>query len=758
GNLDWTAYLDDEPYATGTAAAGSKVKVEFKGVESGLHYFSFEVSNGTLKSPMADKKIFIGFDTPTAPENVVLDDTMISWDKVTRGVNAGYMDIDNLVYHVYMNGEEIAVTSENTYSLDSPLSESTYAGYVATVVADNSGILSEVSQNSNMITAGKPWEMPFHVTPTRVEAQAFSAVDGNSDGEVWGYIYNNELDISYFYPSTSGSGSDDWLFSPPLDFSDLMTDYELALDVANVNEWYRNQSVSVWLCTDLNPATAVKKLIDYKPQEKDQEFNRVSQVFAVPEAGTYYIALYAKIGPYEKGLRVKEIDITKTGVSSPRPAEVENIFCQGGPEAALYADVEFDIPTKFLSGDVIPADAEIEVEVKGAYTKVVKGKPGESITMRVDAVQGDNLLAITPIYNGYAGHRSDVNVYCGYDIPGEVQNLSGSVSEDNLRLLMKWDPPTTVGENGYYVDPAQCGYRVYQNTENGWTVVADLDCDAREYALSVAPDNGLRSEWAGVVPVNVAGESPSMPWMSDMLGTPYDLPMEETFTDASLDYPPVRILRITDPEGYTNWTMTNPKSVNDAFANDTGICLMGNTEKAETIGILMLPKFSTKGLKEAMLRLNIWTGLGMPYVTILGEVWDDDTKFEIGRVFVGDGWTDFRFDLPEKMLDREWVALYIMATYPTTNYFVLISNYGITEESTLGVEECVIDATSGRYVRGLTGRVAVDGYEGLPVTVNSLDGKVVSSVASAPMTHIVSLPKGIYIVNAGGEAHKVIVR
>lgn len=756
GTLEWTAYLDDEPYATGQAPVGSKVTVKYEGIETGSHYFSFEADNGVIKTPWADKKIFIGYDQPLKPANVRLNETEISWNAVTRGVNAGYLDIDRLVYHVYINGEKIGETSDNSFPLPESLADLNYAGYVAKVVADNSGVLSEESDNSNMITVGRPWPIDFHITPTRVEGQAFSAIDVNKDSNVWGY---GEIEgVGYLHEPVAGNnGSNDWLFSPPLDFSDLTTDYEIALDVANVSEFYRNHSVEVWLCSELNPTATVTKLIEYQAQEKDLDYNRISQVFAIPEGGTYYIAFHVQSGPFERGYRVKEIDITKTGESRPRPAEVENIFCQGGPEGALYADVEFDMPKTFISGDPIPADEEIEVEVAGASTASIKGKPGEFVTVRIDAVQGDNPVSVTPSYKGYSGHRSSVNVYCGYDIPGPVENISAYVAEDNLRLHLSWEPPTTVGDNGYYVDPAQCTYRVYQNTENGWTVIADLDSDAREYVISVAPDNGLRSEWVGVVPVNVAGESPTMHWMSDMLGTPYDLPVHETFPDASLTYAPLRILRIADELGATSWSFNNPKFIHESCANESGICLVGTTEVAETMGIIMLPKVSTKGLKEAMLRINVWTGMGMPYIGILGETWDSNGMMDLGNVYVGEGWADFCFDLPEQMLDREWVALYIAAYYPTTNYFAMISNYSVTAE-TSGVKGIVAGEASSGRVTGLRGTIAVDGYDGQPVTVSTLDGSLTRVVESAPASLTINVGKGIYIVNAGGEAHKVIVR
>lgn len=759
GTLDWRVSVDDALYAQGSAEAGKKVTVDFSALERGEHTFSFAVSANGLESPEARKSVFVGYDTPLAPTDVALSDTEVTWTGITRGVDGGYLDMEGLVYHVYLNDEEIGVTHDCRLPLEADLSQLPYAGYSAKVTADNAGYISDESKASELMTVGLPWTPDLHIVPTESQMKAFAAYDANKDGYVWGMMYLDDEGACLKDPTCDGAGNDDWLFTPPIEISDITTDYELALDICNKSESYRNLSVSVKLCSAMDPDAVVKELIDYKPKDNDKAFNRVSQVFSIPEPGVYYLAFYVESGPYQMGIRMKDIEVKRTGTSVPRPDRVVNLIGVGAPKAELKANVEFTVPSQFLSGDAIPEGEEITVEVQsGVETVTLVGKPGEILACDIATEQGDNEVRVVPMYDGLPGHISTINIYCGYDIPGAVQSLTGSVSEDNLALHINWTPPTEVGENGYYVDPENVTYKIYLSTENGWTEIDEVDKDTRTYSFGVAPNNGLQSEWLGVVPVNEAGESPSMPYMSDMLGTPYAVPMKETFTDASLDCPPLRVIRITDLEGYTEWTMTNPKYVHDSFANESGVCLKGSTLEKETTGMLMLPKVSTAGLDAAHVRFNVWTGPGMAAIFILGEVYDQEGMIELGTVPIGEGWTDYEIDLPESMLDHQWIALYVMAYYPTTNYFTLISNYSVNAGvSDSGVGETLIDSAA-EGISGGHGCIVLRCHAGEQVSVYAMDGYAVKSEKVTSDLHMLNMAKGMYVVNAGGKTAKVTVR
>lgn len=760
GEVTWTAYLDGEQYTTGSSEAGSKVIVPFKDLSNGLHTFSFDVTLGSQKSTVSKTKLFIGYDQPTKPQNVVLTEDKITWEKVFRGVNGGYLDIDNLTYHIYLNGEEIGTTKNLEYPIDILSGSMPFTGYVATVAADNRNVISELSEESEMLQTGSPWALNVHIAPTRTESQAFTPIDINGDQSYWKYVNKNfdngDVVPCLRDPMGGSTGNDDWIFTPPMNFDDHAADYELSFDVAMYHEDFRSSDISAYLCDKLNPDNIVEQLIEYKPKVDDTSFNRLSQVFTVPKAGVYYIAFHTTSKPYQYGVLVKEIDIKKIGEGKPRPTTVTGISAKGAALGKLSATVDLTMPTSFINGDVIPADTEIEVQVSAKNTVTKKGKPGSKISVEIETVQGHNEVTIIPSYNGAEGKKSTVIVFCGQDVPGPVQNMAGSVSEDNLSMHVTWDKPTDVGANGYYVNPDEVSYNVMSYNNGEWTVIATLENDVQEYTFSVNANIGLKSEWIGVVPVSIAGASESMPWMSDMLGTPYRLPAYEDLENAQLKYSPLRVLRLTDTSTFSDWGINNPKLIHEMFQNESGVCIVGTAEIDEIDGRLMLPKFSTEGLSSVGMTIDVWTGANMADIKILGEVYNSDKLIEIGKIPSGTGWTTHTFAFPPAMQNQKWIALYIDAYYPKLSSLALVSGYSIYD-GVSGIGNVTGDNATGR-IHAINNRLMIEGYEGEQIRIYTSQGALLKSIDNASANMSVEMAQGIYIVTAGNASSKVIIK
>ncbi len=756
GNMTWTAYVDGEKYSEGTAEAGSRVVVDFKDLTDGAHKFTFDVVQGDKKSTTATTSLFIGYDNPTKPENVSLTEEQVTWDPVIRGEHGGYMDMDKLIYHVFINGNEIGTTQE-TYFTHNLNKDVPYSGFVATVVAENSGRMSEESEQSAITNVGAPWKMDVHITPTREQGWTFSSFDANQDKSNWSWANLNKEIPCMREPVSGSAGNDDWLFTPPLDFDDMSTFYEIALDVANRNEWDRDLSLQVYLCSDLNPNSIVTQLFDYKPAGTNTDFNRISQIFNVPSTGTYYIAFHVKHPPYKDGIYIKEIDITKTGTSSPVPSAVSGLKGNGAELGALTANLEFVMPTTYITGEEISSSETIEVEIAATETVIVSGKPGATVTASVPTSQGDNEIKVTPIINGTRGQFKGINVYCGVDIPGPVSSLTGYVSEDNLSLHLFWTAPGNVGENGYYVDPSTVEYVVMRSTtEEGWVTIDTLPNDVNEYTFTVAADNGLKSEWIAILPQNVAGITNSFGWLSDMMGTPYTLPVYEDFAKGRPTHNPLRRMAVTDQEGVTEWSVSDPSAIHSSFASPSGVALTGNTNAAPAIGRLMLPKFCTKGVKDAGIILEAWAGSNMADIRILGEVSGREELIDLGTLPRGNGWTTYEIPFPAEMQDQQWISLFIQGEYPSTSHFVFVTNYSV-QGGVSGLNKIVNDA-SANGVYSLPKQIVIEGHEGENVCIYGVDGKIIKRVSSAPAYMAEDIAPGIYMVVAGSLSAKVVVR
>lgn len=757
GQITWHAYIDDTEYSSGTAEAGSRVNVDFTAVSDGYHTFAFDVEQNQMKSSRSSKKYFVGYDTPSKPQNVVLTGTTVSWDPVIRGLNGGYLDHQNLTYHVYINNLEVGqVVNATSFEWISE-NDALYAGYSARVEADNHGHVSESSDKSAFITFGKPWPMDFHVTPTETESWAFTSLDLDEDGDSFGYNEMNQdgEKVLCFRESLNWGGSDDWLFSPPIQFDSVDSFYEVSFEVSNFAVYYPNLDLQAYLCTDIDPESVIATLYDAVPAA-DRIWHPVSKLFNITSPGIYYLAfhVYRADRSVGNGVRVRDISIKDTHISAPLPSAVTELKAWGGKKGKLTAEVQFRMPEKYLNGDAIPEDATIDVELTVNGTeyepKKLSGKSGQTLTAFLTTEQGINEIIAVPSIDGLVGQSTSVRVYCGYDIPGPATNVAGWTSEDNLSLHVTWDRPTEDGDRGYYVDPTKVEYAIMRYTDEGWVEWETVGSDVFEYTLTVDANNGLKSEWIGIAPKNVAGRADSYAWMSDMLGTPWSLPAKETYFGGTPNLNPIRIIRNDDPNRMTDWGFADPKNI--VGECPYSIALVGSVLEAPAGCMLMLPKFSTEGLHEAGMSLNLWTGNNMADVAIYGDTYGYDSPVKLFDIPKGSGWATYAFRLPEDLQNRKWITLYISAAYNTSNQIVMVTDYEVADGLGSGVRSV---ADGGCAITG--GEViSVTGYQGETVKIYTIDGQLIRKITDAPSDLSIPVAPGIYVVVTDTKSAKVI--
>lgn len=754
GEMTWHAYVDGVETASGKAEAGARVNVQYTDLADGDHTFAFDVDQNGVKSARISKQYFIGYDVPPMPENVKITESTVTWSPIFRGDNGGYLDHKNMVYHIYINGEESGqVVNDTTYNWPADKS-ALFAGYAATVVAENHGKFSKESEVSNTVRFGEPWPLDFQVTPTQNEARAFTLfdLDGDKDGWKFNMMFG---ETPCFRESLNFSGSDDWLFSPPIKFEETDPFYEVSFDISNFAVNYPGLDAQVYLCKAMSTEkdSIVTTIYDAAPAA-DRMWHPIKKLIGIPEPGVYYLAIhcYRKDRSVGNGLRFKEINVKNTHITAPLPSQVTNMKAWGGKKGELTAEIQFEMPTTYLNGKEIPDDVEIEVIVKAQNEVKVSGHKGETKNVFVTTTQGINEVFATPVIGEYEGQVNSVRVYCGYDIPGPATNVSAYTSEDNLSLHIKWDRPSEKGSRGYYVDPEKVEYAIMRNTEEGWVEYDRVGSDVFEYTFTVDGDKGLKSEWIGIAPSNEAGTADEFAWMSDMLGAPIKLPAVETFHGGSPDLKPIRTIRTNDPERMTDWGFVEPsKVVGDC---PYAIALQGSTLQAPAGGMLMLPKFSTEGLKDVGMSINVWTGNNMAKMAIYGDTYNYTQPVVLQEIPSGKGWQNICFRLPEDLQDKQWITLYIGVDYKSTKQFAMVTGYEVKDGYLVGVESIGNEAS---YIMGGES-IQVIGHEGENVKVYAPDGRLVKEVVSAPNALEISVAPGIYVVVTDSASAKVITK
>ncbi|MDE6120776.1 MAG: hypothetical protein K2F63_03205, partial [Muribaculaceae bacterium] len=331
GDVEWSASVDGVATAQGTAAAGSDVTVPFEGIATGSRTFSFTASVDGVAGEAASQTIYVGFDTPKAPANVVLGETSVSWDAVTEGVNGGYVNTAALSYTVSINGEEAGVTTDLSLPLEG-IADSPFNCYRATVTARSMELTSAPAE-SDVLRAGQPLSLPLFMAPNASDIDLCETTDGDGDGRTWTY----DAEMGAFKGSYNMDVNvDDWLILPPVEFKEGGI-YYFSMEAARRYLSYPSEALEVRAGRFPTPEAMAQgeTVVDFTLLESD--FTEYNGTIHASEGGKWYIGIHAMSAPDQVGLYVREISVSDNGVTASSPAAVMSLWAEGAADASLKA-------------------------------------------------------------------------------------------------------------------------------------------------------------------------------------------------------------------------------------------------------------------------------------------------------------------------------------------------------------------------------------------------------------------------------------
>ncbi len=753
GTLEYTAYLDGKEYTKGEAQPDSEVEVKYVNLTDAMHTFGMTVSVDGVTSSLASIRSYIGNDTPLAPQDVVLTETEVTWEAVTRGVHNAYLDLEAMTYEVYINDEKIGSTKETSLPINLP-SDKPISLYSATVRAVCNGMESEMSGESNVVPAGAPMELPVYLEPTYEEFQMMTqkVIKGN------GWYYVDIMEGTAVCSGQSEVQQDSWLFLPAFKAENADHLYTFSFDAFTWDEYYSEEFVEVVLCETASPDDVIATVInEFTPTSTPTNHFGLMQV---PKPGAYYVALHCTSSEWQLGVLAMNFRITDDNILTTSPGTADNISVEAASEGKLEAVVSFTMPEKRINGEDLPTDTELSAKVISDVDEtIVKGKPGESVSAKIATVQGNNKLIIIVSDGEANGQPIKTEVFTGVDIPANVSNLIGTPSADMMSVTLEWNRPTE-GQDGGYINPEEVTFDIYRLEEGFvgtyWQLYAE-NIESTSFTYTADPSDSQNLVQLGVSSRNVAGSTGNIVTIATLLGTPYTLPMCEEFDEtAYLGVPTYQPWIPYAPDASYNdqqWYFWYLSYTDDSFPYDK-IGLIGTTWSADSRGMLGFPRFTTKDSEEVSLSLTVLNGPQMPKITLVGQYYESD-NFEIGTIETSDsyGLTTYTFTLPSELIDKEWVQVYLMVEFETTDKFVYIDAVEIVGNN-VGVESI----SMSQAIIGGIGDICFKGFENCAVTISSLDGKVVYNANLNRPEIIVPVEKGIYVVKAGNRSTKVIVR
>ena len=761
GSMTWELSVDGVKAADGTASAGEKVSARVENLAEGSHTFTVTATSGEYTSVRGVGQTYIGFDTPMAPTDVTLDGTALKWNAVTEGTHGGYVDPAAVSYKISLNGEEQLTTKSTSATITYPAGRP-YQAYTATVTAVAADKSSEAG-TSNVYCYGSGIPVPVDYVPDASQQYLFTLVDAKGGDNLWEFdatIGGRECFIS---PLTE-TASDSWVFTPPLKADDPANAYEVSIRAALQYEGYDKGYFEVMVGTAPTPEAMVKTVIPATSLYLST-INEYKGVFVptgeLANADRIYVGLRAVSADGGFQMKARRFIVRKSNVSPEAPAAPVILEATAAPKGELKADVKFTFPTEALNGTKLDPNTELTATVTcDLFKSTVKGKPGETVTATVQTNQGNCNLTVFATRDGKNGAEAAIRIFTGIAVPAPIDKLNLKIADDNLSCDISWEVPTETYGGGYLnPDDITYWYCEYNSTLGEYTPVREIGHD-NHYVLETPNKKRLSNINFTIQAASSAGAAPLYTGEKIQLGPPYLLPMEENFHNPETDknvltYSPYTLVTTGENAG-TSWAVEDPMTTSVRYETKYGIALIGGGD-AGTLGFFQFPKFTTEGMEQVVFNPNVFGGSTMPETEVWGYSSKHSEPMLIGQLKpAGDGFHNSPISLPAEFLDCGWVTLYFNVKYTDPIQKFVMQSFIISKDGS-DVESVIADSAMQPRVRVADGAVEIYGFDG-DATVCTADGTLVwRGTVSLDAPARVNLASGLYIVNGGNAALKVLV-
>lgn len=231
---------NETPCYTATPTPGQSISWTDTNVRGFIDYRVVPYAGGKAGAK-AETRVYVGWDTPLAVENLKVDDSsgrpVISWTAPTAGVNGGYIDSSKLTYSVYRYEDDLTLLDRNvsgTTFTDTELDGSSSQHLVAYLVMAQSIAGNSEPATTDYIVFGNPYsgEMNESFADATVHSTPWVMYRLKGNVQNWGVTsygsnpicspVGNDGGMAVY--STGGRvGDEGLLVSPKLNISSLPT-------------------------------------------------------------------------------------------------------------------------------------------------------------------------------------------------------------------------------------------------------------------------------------------------------------------------------------------------------------------------------------------------------------------------------------------------------------------------------------------------------------------------------------------------------
>ena len=531
GELTYTVSDGSETLATGTALPSAAVKAQVTVAAEGMTTFEVRAANAAGQGPAAKTELWVGYDVPLAPTNVLLAvaassrQATLTWTAPKQGQHGGFVDTQNLTYIVTRYPDEVVASGITGTTFEETLPEGELTTYYYTVAAVNGTHTSRAAQ-SNAAAAGEALEVPFVADLSKqADFNLFTVLDTNRDGYTWEWAYTRA-----WYLASPVRQANDWLVSPEVN---LKTDRTYRLGVTfDCGNSAKTEQIAIAFGQGDDPKA-------FDTMLEPTEFNSTDKLvyddeIRVSEPGAYRLAIHAMSEADQDVINVYEVSITE-GTQFAAPDSATALQAAPAPLGALSASLTFTLPVKTFGGDALTALTKAEVlrdgELISTLTDVV---PGQQLSITDDTPHnGMNRYEVIAWNEVGPGQHADISIWVGIDEPLEPQNIK--IKDNGNNVTVSWEAPGSVGIHDGYVVPDDLYYNVYDMMGN--LLVRNIKAFSwTDRSVKLTGQQQILYYWVSAV--SKGGEGWADASESMVTGTPYTLPFVEHFTDGGLDRTP----------------------------------------------------------------------------------------------------------------------------------------------------------------------------------------------------------------------------
>lgn len=766
GNLTYTVTMDGTELASAACAWSDKVSVPATTTQ-GRHTFAATTTNAAGKSYSRSIAVWVGNDTPKAPEVTLArtgQENTLTWTLPETGVNEGYVDAQAATYKIVRYPEQVVVAEAatgNTFTDNVPDTGNVTQVYYGVTATANSLTSAEGLTSKEVVGYIQP---PYSQTFDTQEAfNTFTVINVDDDTSKWTWREEDGNGIARCN-YTGMRVNNDYLITPRLYLQGGNT-YCLRFD-ANASK-NKEERLEVLGGTSNTPEALTEILVSPIVLRYSEEYQHYQALITPKADGFYYIGFHSIAKKAQEYTKIDNIEVSaaqNVGV----PAAVSAMTITPDYDGALTADITFTAPTKDAMGNDLTAITAVNVIRDGAFAASLETvEPGKTYTIRDEngATNGYHTYMVIAENQYGEGVPVYAQAYIGANVPTKPTNVKMQETATGV-VTLTWDAPT-VDVDGQALNPALVSYTVVDASDADAKVIAS-DIKDTTYTFNAVEEGDQNMFSYAVFAVTAAGATASDVTPLTPVGTPYELPFNINCPNGKIEHPFAMEFNNTGK----NMQGAPDISTEDEYGyDDFGDPLIPASDG--DMGFIHV-NFPASGAE-----VTLWSGR-----INIGAYDDAKLDFKLFNYFDGetpnkntvtisveteDG---VRKDLKTVKCagtDQEHQLTWIPFTVDMKDYWKHIVRVGFTLKAD-NYAHSMLDAISlnGEHtgiqsllglgavnVRALSGTLDITAPEGTSFTVANAAGALVTT---ANGSRTLRVPAGVYIVRVADKTFKAIVR